>query len=145
MKVRELMTTRPNVVTIEASDSVHHAVRLLVRHQIGALPVIEGDRPVGLVAERDVVIGLDEHGGNTLDRPVRRIMRQPPPVCNADDGVQDVMRRMTRERARHLLVQEAGKLVGVLSVGDLVKSRLRELETETGVLRDYVAGQRSRA
>lgn len=145
MKVRELMTTRPNVVTIEASDTVHHAIRLLVRHQIGALPVIEGDRPVGLVAERDVVIGLDEHGANTLDRPVRRIMRHPPPVCSADDGVQDVMRRMTRERARHLLVQEDGKLVGVLSVGDLVKSRLRELETETGVLRDYVAGQRSRA
>ena len=144
MTVRELMTAQPNVVTIDAEDTVHRAVRLLMRHEIGALPVVDGRTPVGLVAERDVVRGLDEYGETVMSHPVSRVMRQPAPTCEADDDIRAVMSRMTRDRLRHLLVLERDTLVGVLSVGDLLKNRLRELETETGVLRDYLAGQRGR-
>jgi len=145
MTVRALMTARPNLVSIGPDDTTRRAVRLLMRHEVGALPVVdEARRPLGLVAERDVVRGLDEHGEGVLAMAVRRIMRQPPPVCHADDRVQDIMARMTRERVRHYLVRDGEELVGVLSVGDLLKNRLHQLETEAGVLRDYVAGQRGR-
>lgn len=145
MRVRELMTPESKVVTVDPETTVDRAVDLLLRHEIGALPVVDRSRaPVGLVAERDIVRGLYRHGVRILDLTVERVMRRPPPVCDADDPVGTIMERMTRERMRHLIVRDGGRLAGVVSVGDLVKSRLRELEVETGVLRDYVSAQRSR-
>lgn len=145
MRVRNIMTAEPDVVTIEAGDSVARAAAQIVEHGIGALPVIDrARRPVGLVAERDVTRAVHDHPEGIRDVAVLRVMQRPAPVCEVDDEIRPVMTRMTRNRQRHLVVCEEGRLAGVLSVGDLLKHRLDELEVEAAVLRDYVAGQRSR-
>lgn len=145
MRVREIMTGGADVLTIEAGDSVGHAVERLMGNAIGALPVVDRARsPVGLISERDIARALHEHPEGAARLAVQRIMRRPPPLCALDDDIREVMARMTRQRLRHLIVCDGGRIVGMLSVGDLLKHRLQELELETGVLRDYVAGQRSR-
>jgi signal-transduction protein with cAMP-binding, CBS, and nucleotidyltransferase domain len=84
-----------------------------------------------------------EANSDALPRqPVERIMQRPP-ICRAEDTLHEVMSRMTRERLRHLVVVDEGRTIGVISVGDLVKYRLEELELEAGTLRDYVAAQRA--
>ena len=102
-----------------------------------------GGAVVGFLAEREVVRAVYEHRGSVHDLRVEHVMR-PAPLCDPDDSIEETMRRMTTERLRHLVVRENGRVVGVLSVGDLVKHRLQQLEIEGGVLRDYVAGQRAR-
>lgn len=146
MRVGQIMTAGADVVTVNADASIARAVEKMMDHGIGALPVVDHDRvPVGLVAERDIARAVHEQGGRATELSVQRIMRRPPPLCTVDDDLRDVMSRMTRERLRHLIARdEEGRIAGVISVGDLLKHRLRELETETGVLRDYVAGQRGR-
>jgi CBS domain-containing protein len=133
------------VITIREHETVAQAARLLIQHGIGALPVTDSKgAPVGLISERDLVQVLDSDEDEVRSLPASRIMRAPAPSCGEDATVREVMRRMTRHRLRHLIVVTGEELVGVISVGDLVKHRLEELETETGVLRDYVAGQRAR-
>lgn len=144
MRVRELMTPAPDVVTIQPTATVAEAVRLLMGHGIGALPVVAPDRSVlGLLAERDVVSALDRNPEGALELPVSRAMRRPAPSCGPGDLVQTAMARITRERLRHMVVCEAGRLEGLVSVGDLLKNRLDDLELEASVLRDVVAAQRS--
>lgn len=144
MRVRQLMTPATDVVTIEPTATVAEAVRLLMRHGIGALPVVAPDRAVlGIVAERDIVNALDRDAEGALDLPVSRAMRRPAPSCDPEDTVRAVMTRITRERQRHMVVCEGGRLAGLVSVGDLLKNRLDDLELEAGVLRDVVAAQRS--
>lgn len=143
MHVRDLLKRKQtDLVTVESTAPLKHAVQLFIEHSIGGLPVMSAEGElVGFVAERDVVRAV--HGHPLVhDLPVRQVMR-PAPICEADTSIEEAMRQMTSERHRHLLVQENGKLVGVISVGDIVKHRLEQLETETGVLRDYVAAQRA--
>jgi CBS domain-containing protein len=142
VRVRDLLGRKPaTLITIEANADLETAVRLLIAHNIGGLPVIAPDGAVvGLVAERDIVRAV--HEGRKPDQPVRQVM-QPAPACGPDESLPEVMRRMTSQRHRHLVVQDQGRLLGVISVGDIVKHRLEELEMETGVLRDLVAGQRA--
>jgi CBS domain-containing protein len=122
---------------------MREAVRLLVAHNIGGLPVVSANGAlIGFIAERDVVRVVHENPGAIQHLPVAVIMR-PAPFCDADDALEEVMRRMTRERLRHLVVRDNGRAIGVISVGDIVKQRLEQLETETSVLRDYVAAQRA--
>lgn len=146
MKVRDLLKKKPTrVFTVEPGADAARAARLLMEHEIGGLPVVDRDGALkGFVSEREIVQALDVHHEYARDQTVTSIMRKPAPVCGADDAIPDVMRLMTRERLRHLVVQESDRIVGVLSVGDLVKHRLGELEVEAGVLRDYVAAQRAR-
>ena len=145
MRVGELVRRKGgDVVTIRPDATVGRAVRLLIDHRIGGLPVVafEG-APIGFVAERDVVRALDIARAGVHEVPIERIMRRPPPTCSVNDPLNEVMTRMTRDRLRHLVVLEGERLAGVLSVGDLVHYRLRELEMEAGVLRDYVAARRA--
>jgi CBS domain-containing protein len=144
MQVRELLLKKSaNVVTVQPNTDVLTAVQLLIRHNIGGLPVVAADGSVvGFVAERDVVKGVEANSDALPRQPVERIMQRPP-ICRADDTLHEVMSRMTRERLRHLVVVDNGRTVGVISVGDLVKHRLEELELEAGTLRDYVAAQRA--
>jgi CBS domain-containing protein len=129
------------LITIDAKADVATAVRLLIEHNVGGLPVVgAGGAVVGFVAERDVVRAL--HEGRGTAHPVQQLMQTAPP-CEPDESLPDVMRRMTSQRHRHLVVLERGRLLGVISVGDIVKQRLEELELEAGVLRDVVAGQRA--
>jgi CBS domain-containing protein len=144
-RVRELLRGKsPTLITIEPATDIGDAVRLLQRHNIGGLPVVEpGGQLVGFVGERDVIRALDRNNGTVRDMPISRFM-QVPPTCTVDDSLHDVMAKMTRERLRHLVVLEDRRLVGIISIGDLVKHRLDEFELETGVLRDYVVAQRAR-
>ncbi len=146
MKVREVLRTKPAaVVTVEPELELAKAARMLIERGIGGLPVVRaGGEVIGFLSERDVVRAVQGHGGDVARVPVRVAMRRPAPTCSADDAIREVMARMTRDRLRHLVVLEEGRIVGVLSVGDLVKHRLEQLETEAGVLRDYVVAQRAR-
>lgn len=144
--VRELLKKKPTTVhMVESTADVERAARLLMEHGVGGLPVVErpGASVVGFVSEREIVHALDRHPDGAHTVPVTTIMRKPAPVCGSDDRIRDVMVRMTRDRLRHLVVLDDERIVGVISVGDLVKNRLEELELEAGVLRDYVAAQRA--
>lgn len=147
MRVRDLMTPASDVITIEPTATVADAARLLMRHGIGALPVVVGpDRSVlGIIAERDIVKAVDDAGPRAIDRPAVRVMRRPAPTCDPDDTIRGVMVRVTSERLRHMVVAVDGQLAGMVSVGDLLKHRLDDLEMEASVLRDVVAAQRARA
>jgi len=144
MRVRDLIRAKADkVITVQAKDDLSTAIGLLMRHNIGGLPVLANDGSVvGILAERDVVRAAHETPFTFGSRRVQDLMR-PAPTCEADDAIADAMHRMTAQRQRHFLVLDQGKLVGVLSVGDLLKDRLRQLETEADVLRDYVAAQRA--
>lgn len=145
MKVRDLVEKKPStVISIGSRASVGEAARLLIEHGVGGLPVLdEADRLVGFVSERVVVEALDRHGGDVREVRVADIMRRPP-TCDLDDSLVDVMTRMTRERHRHLVPVSGGRPAGIISVGDILKNRLDQLEIETGVLRDYAAARRVR-
>lgn len=144
MRVRDLLGQKGGtVITVAPGDSLTAAVDLLVKHNIGGLPVLERDGTVaGIVAERDIVRALHDHR-DTLERLHVRDVMQIAPLCDVDEPVESVMRRMTARRHRHLVVRDGPGIAGVISVGDIVKHRLDQLETEAGVLRDYVAAHRA--
>lgn len=145
MRVRELLRKKTgSVITIGERATVREAVQLLIRHGIGGLAVTaESGVLTGFISERDFVDVLNDRTGDVRELQVSEVMRRPA-VCDLEDDVTEVMRRMTAERMRHFVAVTDGQPVGVISVGDIVKQRLMELEMETGVLRDYVAAQRAR-
>ena len=140
MKVREILKGKGSrVVTVAPHSSIHDLARRLKLEGIGAAVVSrDGYRVDGIVSEREMARGLAEHGARLLDKPVSDIMLVSVVTCTAEDSVKEVMRRMTRHRVRHLPVVEDGKLAGIVSIGDVVKSRLDEMELEANVLRDYI-------
>jgi len=144
MRVRDLLRNKPaTVITVKPHDSLDTAVHLLIANNIGGLPVMDGDGGVaGFLAERDIVRVVHGRREPMNSLRVQDVMRAAP-TCDIEDTVLDTMRHMTAHRHRHLVVRDGTRLVGVLSVGDLVKYRLEQLEMETGVLRDYVAAQRA--
>jgi CBS domain-containing protein len=124
-------------ITIGPDDSLASAVDTLSEHRIGALVVTDDDGAVvGVLSERDVVDALSEHGGDALGVTVREAMGGEAPTCEPGDEVQELMAFVTRRRVRHLPVVENGAVNGVISVGDLLKTRLKEMETEKQVLQD---------
>ncbi|MGH9266603.1 MAG: CBS domain-containing protein [Acidimicrobiales bacterium] len=135
-KGRSVETSRPDV-------SVVLVVHQLKRLGIGAVVVsTDRKRVEGVVSERDIVRGLATHGPRLLDLTVADVMSRHGPTCTPADSITHVMEVMTRTRNRHLPVLEAGNLCGLVSIGDLVKHRLEELELEASVLRDiYRAGR----
>src|SRR5512144_2063278 len=126
MKVRELVQGKPgHVHTVNPNTPVSKAIETLMRHNIGGLPVVTLQHElVGFVAERDIVEALQKHEGAIRRMPVERVMRRPAPTCHMDDSLNDVMARMTRGRARHLVVLDGTRIAGIISLGDLVKQRL---------------------
>lgn len=149
MRVRDLIERKANeeVVTVEPSADVATAARLLMEQRIGGLPVVthEGEL-VGMVAEREIVRAVHMHASSVRNLSVLEVMRRPAPTCRLDDDLVEVAARMNRERLRHLVVLDGGgrRIAGMLSIGDIVRRRVEELELETGVLRDYVVAQRAR-
>ncbi len=148
MRVRELIQSKrlPDVVTLPLGADLAAAAGALMQHNIGGLPVVTPEgKLVGFLSERDIVRAVHRQGDAIRKTPVKQVMHAPAPVCAADDALNDVMARMNRERLRHLVVVDAERIAGVISVGDLVKHRIGELETEAGVLRDFVVAQRARS
>ena len=126
-----------NVETIAPDAKVIFAIHKLTSLGIGALVVSsDGQRVDGVISERDIVWGLNRHGAQLLDLQVHDVMSRAVPVCSPEDSITAVMAEMTRSRHRHVPVVSNDQLAGLVSIGDVVKRRLEELELETNVLRD---------
>ncbi len=138
MKVESILKTKGHdVQTVTAELSVVLAVHHLNTKMIGALVVSDdGRRVAGLLSEREIVRGLAKYGTGLLDLRVANVMARNVPVCSPNDTIGQVMAEMTRSRNRHLPVVDAGTLCGLISIGDVVKHRLEDLELEARVLRD---------
>lgn len=131
------------VVTIRPGATVAELVRGLREERIGAMVVSSDGRTVdGIVSERDVVVALAERGASALATRVDELMTRQVVTCAPDDSVKQLMTVMTRRRVRHLPVVRDGTLAGIVSIGDVVKNRLEEMETETNVLREAFIGGR---
>ena len=125
------------VITIRPDATIGDLVRGLREERIGAMIVSEdGNSVLGIISERDVVRGLAEHGPRILEAPVAELMTRDVVSCTPRDTVKQVMAEMTRRRVRHLPVVADGKLCGIVSIGDVVKNRLEEMETVSNVLRE---------
>lgn len=124
------------VYAVRPEAPLAEAARRLRLYDVGALLVLDGDVLVGILSERDVVRAAAEDGGAALSRPVAAEMSAPVETCGLGDEVRDLMARMTVRRIRHLPVVEGARVVGVVSIGDVVKSRVLEVQGEADVLRD---------
>ncbi len=132
-----------HVETVRPDAPLEIAVHKLSALGFGALVVsADGERLDGVISERDVVQGLARHGARLLELTVSEVMSKRVPICSPDDTLQHVMGEMTRTRQRHLAVVAGGRLVGVVSIGDVVKRRLEDMKLETNVLRDAYRGSR---
>lgn len=126
-----------NTITIEPDAPLKNAVDALSEYDIGALVVVDADgEVVGLLAERDVVRTLSDRGAGGLDDAVRSVMSTEVLTCTPQDGVKELMEVVTRRRVRHLPVLEDRGLNGMISIGDLLKTRIEEVETEQEILRE---------
>lgn len=128
-----------DVVRVGLEASVAAMVAELTTRRIGALLVMAGDEVVGVVSERDIVRALAAHGGAALDLSARDVMTSPVVSIAPGDSVARAMALMTDRRIRHLPVLDSGRLVGLVSIGDLVKRRIEEIEQEAEALKDYIA------
>jgi len=131
-----------SVATITADKTVTAAVDALRAHRIGALVVSsDGEHIDGIVSERDIVRGLAGERSALLDEPVGSIMTSTVFTCSPDDDVESLMAVMTQRRIRHVPVVEDGRLCGIISIGDVVKSRIDELEKDRKELVEYINGR----
>jgi CBS domain-containing protein len=126
------------VATVSADAKLSEAVKVLGERRIGALPVIEDDRIVGIISERDVIYNLKDHGPDVLDWPVDRVMSSPAITVDPSTEVLSALALITQRRVRHLPVVSGGQLVGIVSIGDLVKHRIERIEFEAQAMRDYI-------
>jgi CBS domain-containing protein len=133
-KGREVVSTRPDATVAEVAA-------LLKARRIGAVVVTDDDGGLcGIISERDLARGLADHGADLLQMRVRDLMTTEVSTCAPDDGIDKLMQQMTEGRFRHLPVVQDGRMIGIISIGDVVKHRLQELEAETHLLHDYISG-----
>ena len=134
-----LVGKRGNVITIEPTANLTAAIKLLAERRIGAVVILGADhRIVGILSERDIVRALAEHGPTALHEPVGQVMTRDVKTCSEDDTIEDLMGRMTTGKFRHMPVVQQERLIGIVSIGDVVKNRVEEIEHETEALRDYI-------
>jgi CBS domain-containing protein len=140
VKIADILDAKGRTVhSVRPSSTVAEVVDRLGRLGIGALLVRDERGAIrGIVSERDVVRALRRHGAALLEMPVTTVLTSEVRTCSPEETVAQAMSRMTAGRFRHLPVLDRGELVGMVSIGDLVKNRVREMELETGVLRDLV-------
>jgi CBS domain-containing protein len=141
MRIKDVLDSKGSttVITIAPGATIRELVDLLATHNIGAVVVSQdGAVPAGIVSERDVVRRMPDE--NLMDEPVSAIMTEEVRVCEPGDLLDDLMALMTEHRIRHVPVVDDGILIGLVSIGDAVKVRMRELEYERDRLNDYVSG-----
>jgi CBS domain-containing protein len=141
MTVKAILSRKgSDVATIAPMASLSEAVRLLAQRRIGAVVVTGPDnRVAGILSERDIVRAMSERGPTALDDNVAAVMTRKVMTCTEAETVAAIMERMTAGKFRHLPVVEQGHLAGIISIGDVVKWRLEEIEGETNALREYIA------
>jgi CBS domain-containing protein len=141
MTVRAILSRKGrDVSTIAPTATLSEAVRLLAQRRIGAVVVTGPDsRVAGILSERDIVRALSERGPEALQDNVAVVMTRKVSTCQESETVAVLMEKMTAGKFRHLPVVEQGRLVGIVSIGDVVKLRVEEIEGETEALREYIA------
>jgi CBS domain-containing protein len=141
MRISEILRRKGGeVATIEPDAKVRGLLALLAEHNIGAVVVsTDGATIEGIASERDVVRRLNDRGAGLLDEPVSSIMTATVRTCEPGDNVEDLRATMTEHRIRHVPVVRDGRLAGIVSIGDVVKSAIAELETEREQLVDYIS------
>lgn len=141
MTVRKILNLKgSDVMTIAPDKRLLDAIALLTKHRIGALVVTGNSREVvGIISERDIVRLLSNTDNNRFENAVSSAMTKEVKTCKPEDTIQRVMQVMTAERFRHMPVVENGRLAGVISIGDVVKLRLEEMERESEHLKEYIA------
>jgi CBS domain-containing protein len=128
-----------DVASVEPNAKLSLAVALLAEKRIGALLVLGVDRRiVGILSERDIVRALAEHGAQTLDLPVSQVMTRKVSTCTEGETIPSIMERMTEGKFRHMPVVDQGRLTGIISIGDVVKHRLQQMESDSAAMRDYI-------
>jgi CBS domain-containing protein len=140
MNVKTILAAKGgDTITIEPTADLAAAAKLLMQHRIGAVVICgAGGRLAGILSERDIIRALTEQGAGALTLPVGQVMTRNVMTCSEDDSVASLMERMTAGRFRHLPVLRDGKLVGLVSIGDVVKQRVEAIERESEALRDYI-------
>jgi CBS domain-containing protein len=140
MRISDVLRSKGSTVaTVGPETSVSRLVGELARHNVGAMVVVDNGAVVGIVSERDVVRQLNERGGGLLDAPVSEIMTSSVFTCLPTDSVDSLAATMTERRIRHMPVVVDGELTGIVSIGDVVKSRIGELESDREQLESYIA------
>ena len=139
MTVGAIVGAGGNVISVECDTPIREAVEMLSRHRIGAMPVMRKGEIVGILSERDVIRCLAERGGAVLEDKVEQLMTAPAITVEPDRSALGALSQMTDRRIRHLPVVREGKLIGIVSIGDLVKYRIERIEQEAAAMRDYIA------
>ncbi len=141
MTIASILESRPvEVISVTTTTPVSDAIRLLAERRIGAMPVLDGATVVGIFSERDVLYGLARNGSGLLDRTVGEEMTAPPITVESSLGLLPALSLMTRRRIRHLPVVDGDRMVGFVSIGDIVKKRIDRIEEEAEALRAYIQG-----
>jgi len=141
MRVANILTAKgDDVISVVPDTNIVDFAKILKSKRIGAILVMEAGSIVGIISERDIARGLPDYGEKILSMPVSDIMTKKVTTCNSDASIDEIMEMMTENRIRHLPVVDDGKLVGFISVGDVVKNRVEELVAEEDQLRSYVSG-----
>ncbi len=128
-----------HVVSVAPHQTIASVVKVLTQNRIGAAPVVnEAGQLIGIISERDIIRGMSEYAGTVLTLPAEQLMTREVKTCSFEDQLVDLMEVMTRQRIRHLPVIENGALHGIVSIGDVVKQRLEEVQSEAEDLRRYI-------
>jgi FOG: CBS domain len=140
MNVKTILAAKGgDIVCIEPTADLAAAVKLLTTHRIGAVVIRgAGGRLGGILSERDIVSAISEHGAAALTLPVSQVMTRNVATCGEDDSIASIMERMTAGKFRHMPVVAKGELIGLVSIGDVVKQRVGEIEQESEAMRDYI-------
>jgi CBS domain-containing protein len=139
MKILDILRHKgSSVVTISPHEAVRVLLARLAEHNVGALIVADGDAVAGIISERDIVRRLNDRGEQILDQPVSELMTASVVSCSPADDVDSVAAGMTELRIRHMPVLDKGVLAGIVTIGDVVAGRIRQLEQDRGQLEQYI-------
>ncbi len=136
--IRLIQNRQGPIHSCTTSTGVTEAARLLAEQRIGALPVLEGDRVVGIFSERDLLYSIAQDGADALNRTVGEVMTAPAITVHQETDALEALGLMTRRRVRHLPVVEGERMIGFVSIGDLVKLRVEAAEAEAEAMREYI-------
>jgi CBS domain-containing protein len=140
MNVSKILESKgADIISVSVGSTVLEVSKLLGERRIGAVPVMDGERLAGIISERDVMRGLAIRGGGVLADEVDSLMTKSVFTCTPDATMQELMGMMTERRIRHIPVLDGDKLIGIISIGDVVKERMQETEQEAKALKDYIA------
>ena len=130
--------SRDGIISASRTDKVAQVIALLSERRIGCVPIVENGRVLGIFSERDVLYGLAREGAALLEREVGAVMTSPAVTISSDTPILSALSLMTRRRIRHLPIVDGEEMVGFVSIGDLVKSRMDRIESEAEAMRSYI-------